>query len=179
MCGIFLFLTEDPSLTKKVRVKLDLVTVFNHIFHCPQILHNETIQYYLSRRGPDHFEKKTLVHQFSDSKSVQITMLSSVLQLRGSYVCGQPYVSQSTGSILQWNGQIFNTELPHGFNPALSDTEQLMAELDYCTNDEQLLGLLSKICGPWAFTYWDNRTKSLWFGRDMLGRRSLCWNENK
>lgn len=33
--------------------------------------------------------------------------------------------------------------------------------------------LLSSIKGPWALIYWQDESKSLWFGRDALGRRSL------
>ena len=118
----------------------------------------------------------TFAHEF-EQDSAHFTLLSSVLQLRGCFVCNQPVKHIVSGSILQWNGQIFrglkNTPQHR------SDTEDLLEELNDATNDDEILSVLSSIHGPWAFTYWDNEAKKLWIGRDVLGRRSLCWNVNK
>jgi asparagine synthetase B (glutamine-hydrolysing) len=101
--------------------------------------------------------------------------MSSVLQLRGEQVCDQPLLDKN-GSALQWNGQIFGgIEI----DDCDSDTQVLMKLLSKCTKDEELLKVMSSISGPWSFTYWDNKTKQFWFGRDILGRRSLCWNINR
>lgn len=37
---------------------------------------------------------------------------------------------------------------------------------------------LSELCGPYAFVFWNNKTKCLWFGRDVIGRQSLLWDCN-
>lgn len=39
-----------------------------------------------------------------------------------------------------------------------------------------VMKILSEICGPYAFIFWNNKTKYLWFGRDVIGRQSLLWN---
>ncbi|KVH97715.1 Asparagine synthase, partial [Cynara cardunculus var. scolymus] len=41
--------------------------------------------------------------------------------------------------------------------------------------------LLSTIKGPWALIYWQASSKTIWFGRDALGRRSLLvhWPSTK
>ncbi|XP_019053432.1 PREDICTED: asparagine synthetase domain-containing protein 1 isoform X3 [Nelumbo nucifera] len=45
----------------------------------------------------------------------------------------------------------------------------------YCTKGGQnsVPELLSKIKGPWALIYWQDSSKTMWFGRDAFGRRSL------
>lgn len=105
------------------------------------------------------------------------TLLSSVLQLRGCFVTNQPVTHEDTGSILQWNGQIFDG-FDERLNAEQSDTEQLLEALNSADQVDKLLGVIASIQGPWAFTFWDNRAKRLWVGRDILGRRSLCWNTN-
>lgn len=104
-------------------------------------------------------------------------MLSSVLQLRGCFVCNQPVIHEDSGSILQWNGQIFSG-FEERLNSEQSDTVQLMEALDKADAMEDTLRVIASIQGPWAFTFWDNKAKRLWIGRDILGRRSLCWNTN-
>jgi len=48
---------------------------------------------------------------------------------------------------------------------------------DCCSCDQEdhisVPQLLSKIKGPWALIYWQAKSKTLWFGRDAFGRRSL------
>ncbi|KAH9400097.1 PREDICTED: asparagine synthetase domain-containing protein 1-like [Rhagoletis zephyria] len=160
MCGIFLCICDQSNAATS-----------------KEILKNETIHYYLSRRGPDYFEKVNLSHQFEDQSVASFTLLSSVLQLRGCYVTNQPVTNEDTGSVLQWNGQIF-ARLDQELNAEQSDTEQLLEALNGAEDVEKLLAVIGSIQGPWAFTYWDNRAKRLWVGRDILGRRSLCWNTN-
>lgn len=153
MCGIFACICSEKS-SKKINS-------------------NESIRYFLSRRGPDQFGKKEIAIDCHLNNDLLITLMSSGLQLRGS--CDQPLLDE-TGSSLQWNGQIFNgIEV----NKSDSDTEVLMKLLSKCNNEKDLIQLLSSICGPWSFTFWNNKTKHFWFGRDILGRRSLCWNINR
>lgn len=57
----------------------------------------------------------------------------------------------------------------------VSDTKVLLLKLGVCQNDRAIADTLSSIRGPFAFVYWRSDTKQLWFGRDILGRRSLCW----
>ncbi|KAJ6215663.1 hypothetical protein RDWZM_010163 [Blomia tropicalis] len=162
MCGIFLCMCEQSNVSI-----------------CKEILKNETIQHFLSRRGPDFFNKLILDHQFDENgPKIQLTLLSSLLILRGLNASFQPLVDKKTGSVLQWNGQIFSG-FGNRLNEEESDTKQLLDALINVKNDQdEIPSIISSIHGPWALTFWDNCTKRLWIGRDILGRRSLCWNTN-
>lgn len=127
---------------------------------------------FLHRRGPDHFENVDI----SISSDINLRLSSSALQLRGEVVCKQPLQDQN-GNILQWNGQIFDGEI--FVSEYDSDTKILMNYLSKCNEDDEILNVFSKIQGPWAFSYWNDKSKCLWFGRDIFGRRSLCWNVNE
>lgn len=37
---------------------------------------------------------------------------------------------------------------------------------------------MSGVAGPWAFIFFHRASRSLYFGRDRLGRRSLCFLED-
>jgi asparagine synthetase B (glutamine-hydrolysing) len=124
-------------------------------------------EYLLLRRGPDKLNK----HVISEHVS-QITFLSSVLHLRGDFT-PQPIIDQS-GNILIWNGEIFGgIDVPDDQNDGLI----LSFELSKC-NEDDIPKLMSRIDGPWSFAYWKPETKTLWFGRDRLGRRSLLVSYN-
>ncbi|GBN91214.1 hypothetical protein AVEN_77800-1 [Araneus ventricosus] len=61
----------------------------------------------LKRRGPNHFE--TLSSSFSDV--LDLHFISSVLQLRGGSSPSLQPVTDSSGNILLWNGEIFDETL--------------------------------------------------------------------
>ncbi|OVA00814.1 Class II glutamine amidotransferase domain [Macleaya cordata] len=115
----------------------------------------------------------------------ELHFLGSVLQLRGITPVYQPLVDAS-GNILVYNGEIFaGLHLDRDSN----DAETLLHALGrccscncdghrracYCIEKEgsSVLELLSTIKGPWALVYWQESSKTLWFGRDAFGRRSL------
>ncbi|MBA0621093.1 hypothetical protein Godav_006744 [Gossypium davidsonii] len=70
-----------------------------------------------------------------------------------------------------------------------NDTESLMQSLGNCCSCRSqehrttcdfngqakgsIVDVLSVIKGPWAIIYWQESSKTLWFGRDAFGRRSL------
>ncbi|XP_054156384.1 asparagine synthetase domain-containing protein 1-like [Oppia nitens] len=155
MCGIFACFCDHSLITK--------------------INNNESIRHFLCRRGPDQFAKLQIPVGGADYHSgLQLCLMSSVLQLRGGREpCDQPLMD-SVGNVLQWNGQVFAGSMT--VDDSESDTEAMMRELANCLTDAEMLAKLSRICGPWSFTYWDSNRRRFWFGRDLLGRRSLCWN---
>nr|GMD15179.1 asparagine synthetase domain-containing protein 1 isoform X1 [Ipomoea batatas] len=115
----------------------------------------------------------------------ELRFIGATLQLRGVNPIVQPLVDEC-GNFLVYNGEIFG-----GICVASNgnDTEVLMQSLRDCCcsissghnrsnfSDGQLQcsipELLSRIKGPWAMIYWQNSSKTLWFGRDAFGRRSL------
>eukprot|EP01124_Arcella_intermedia_P021561 TRINITY_DN3035_c0_g1_i2.p1 TRINITY_DN3035_c0_g1~~TRINITY_DN3035_c0_g1_i2.p1 ORF type:complete len:602 (-),score=97.05 TRINITY_DN3035_c0_g1_i2:1617-3185(-) len=100
----------------------------------------------------------------------EITMLSSVLHLRGRTPSPQPFLDTSNNA-LQWNGEVFG-----GFEEVAlmgSDTALLSAKLGECKSQQEILKTVAQVEGPFAFSYWHHATNSLYFGRDAKGRRSL------
>ncbi|XP_048501854.1 uncharacterized protein LOC104895781 isoform X2 [Beta vulgaris subsp. vulgaris] len=106
--------------------------------------------------------------------------LGAVLQLRGTKPVAQPFVDAS-GNILIYNGEIFG-----GIHVSFdsNDAKVLLQSLENCCccqfhgNSSSCCGkpipeLLSSIKGPWAVIYWQDASRTLWFGRDAMGRRSL------
>lgn len=115
----------------------------------------------------------------------ELVFIGATLQLRGIAPVSQPFVD-SAGSILVYNGEIFGG-MHVDFDK--NDAEVLMKSLgDCCTchspghretcniNGKEkacVSDVLSSIKGPWAIIYWQSSSKTLWFGRDAFGRRSL------
>ncbi|XP_031099449.1 asparagine synthetase domain-containing protein 1 [Ipomoea triloba] len=115
----------------------------------------------------------------------ELRFIGATLQLRGVNPIVQPLVDEC-GNILVYNGEIFGGICVASYG---NDTEVLMQSLRECCccissghnrshfSDGQLQSsipeLLSRIKGPWAMIYWQNSSKTLWFGRDAFGRRSL------
>ncbi|PIA57680.1 hypothetical protein AQUCO_00600423v1 [Aquilegia coerulea] len=115
----------------------------------------------------------------------ELHFVGATLQLRGVDPVFQPLVD-NLGNVLVYNGEIFGgLHIDRNSN----DAECLMHALAKCCScnwDEHETGchcfekgkisvtkLLSTIRGPWATIYWQDSSKTLWFGRDALGRRSL------
>ncbi|KAL8249843.1 hypothetical protein R6Q59_006711 [Mikania micrantha] len=108
--------------------------------------------------------------------------VGATLQLRGVNPITQPLVDKS-GNILVYNGEVFGgIKLSNDNN----DAEVLIESLSKCCNclshdhdgtcfpgKYSVPEFLSKIKGPWTLIYWQESSKTIWFGRDALGRRSL------
>ncbi|XP_022776741.1 asparagine synthetase domain-containing protein 1 isoform X3 [Durio zibethinus] len=112
----------------------------------------------------------------------ELVFLGATLQLRGVTPVIQPLVD-SSGNILVYNGELFGGIEVGSDN---NDTEILMQSLGKCCSQEHrttynfnghgkgsVPDVLSVIKGPWAIIYWQESSKTLWFGRDAFGRRSL------
>ncbi|XP_051146030.1 uncharacterized protein LOC127261725 [Andrographis paniculata] len=116
----------------------------------------------------------------------ELRFFGATLQLRGVRPVVQPLID-ALGNVLVYNGEIFGgIDLSSDSN----DTEVLMQCLGQCCScvshieecrssccsegsQKSVLELLSGVRGPWALIYWQGSSKTLWFGRDALGRRSL------
>ncbi len=133
---------------------------------------------FISSRGPDSIQEFKFQLENDDVNAVGA---SSVLHLRGPLTVSQPL--QSTRFCLQWNGEIFD------FNDSCdkehllegNDTQFLfkkVTELPEESFNEELVQLMGKIHGPWAFVLVDKLSKKVYFGRDCFGRRSLTFRFN-
>ncbi|KAJ8774710.1 hypothetical protein K2173_017156 [Erythroxylum novogranatense] len=147
----------------------------------------------LLRRGPDSLGAKTLTLEsristpidYLENCCAELRFFGATLQLRGLDAVVQPF-EDSSGNILIYNGEIFGgvhvdrdgndgEVLLHmlGKCCSCSSSEHETA----CSSNEQgrdsIPHVLSSIKGPWALIYWQYKSRTLWFGRDAFGRRSL------
>uniref|UniRef100_T1JEG1 Glutamine amidotransferase type-2 domain-containing protein n=1 Tax=Strigamia maritima TaxID=126957 RepID=T1JEG1_STRMM len=128
----------------------------------------------IKRRGPDYWFTRNI----KLGASRHVCFACSILHLRGDRInsqlntCGQ----DQSQSYLAWNGEIFG-----GYDVPLNknDTEFLFELLNSVESDEDIVDVLRKIRGPWAFIFFQAKEEKLWFGRDVLGRRSLLWQFDK
>ncbi|VVB04011.1 unnamed protein product [Arabis nemorensis] len=101
------------------------------------------------------------------SSSGELHFLGSTLQLRGTNPIVQPLVD-SSGNILAYNGEVFGGIELNSYD---NDTEVLLKTLESVKSS--VPDVLSMIKGPWAIIYWQESSRTLWFGKDAFGRRSL------
>jgi len=101
MCGIFLYVTRDPSSVDNILRSLEPL---------------------LRNRGPNSFKKLTISLNLEGGE-LFLTFVGSVLWLRGASLSPQPFLDEE-GNILLWNGDIFESEVLSG-DESVSDTELL------------------------------------------------------
>ncbi|KAI8022028.1 Asparagine synthetase domain-containing protein 1 [Camellia lanceoleosa] len=135
-----------------------------------------------------------LDNDFDKPKCVaELFFLGATLQLRGINPIIQPLVD-AAGNILVYNGEIFGGIY---LSSDSNDGEILMESLGKCCScsshgqmeachgsekgQNSVPNLLSTINGPWALIYWQASSRTIWFGRDAFGRRSLLvhWPTSK
>ncbi len=133
----------------------------------------------LRRRGPDAAAEcclagaafKRLNPDARDSavtSGPRLRLMGTVLWQRGALPTTQP-LEDAGGNVLLWNGEVFGGDalsVPSG----ASDTDALLAALAGCPS---VPALLARVQGPFAFVYFHAMSRTLWYGRDPLGRRSL------
>lgn len=147
MCGIFAFLQKENSLNGYI----------------------DKIIHLLNRRGPD-FKSGLLQYEICSEQTLNIS--ASILHLRGEEIQRQPLID-SRGNVLLFNGQIYkfsSQTLPE----SQSDTQFLAQKLKSCKTKSQIIDQLKLIDGPFAIIYLSKRLKTLFYGRDIFGRKSLC-----
>ncbi|XP_056391634.1 asparagine synthetase domain-containing protein 1-like isoform X1 [Hyla sarda] len=121
----------------------------------------------LQRRGPNSSHE--LLHT-DYSHNYSCFFSGHVLHLRGQ-LTPQP-LQDKKGNIFLWNGEVFGgVDVPGAAN----DTEVMFQNIVACDSEHDILSLISKVQGPWAFIYYQKKKHNLWFGRDFFGRRSLLW----
>lgn len=153
----------------------------------------------LQRRGPD----ATFTHTERVADGATVSFAAAALSLRGTAGPNErvevaPRLAQSS-TLLLFNGEIYDG-LPtaraegdergcggdreiqpddHGVGktssgPVPSDTVRLHAALAGALDGgDDPLELLDGLRGPWTVVVWHAPTKRLYFGRDVIGRRSL------
>ena len=113
------------------------------------------------RRGPDAFDVQTM-----PCGNHELVFASSLLQLQGDAPRRPSLRDKHSDRILLYNGEVYDglPGLCHGAN----DGEALFQALG---DPGTVAGVMSGLRGPWAFVYYDEGM--LWWGRDVMGRKSL------
>ena len=94
----------------------------------------------------------------------------------------QPMVSRSGGSVIVYNGEIYNApELREALSlegcrfRGHSDTEVI---LEACER-WGVIATCQKLIGMFAFAFWDKQTQQLFLARDRLGIKPMYWGFNQ
>jgi asparagine synthetase B (glutamine-hydrolysing) len=129
----------------------------------------ESVASLLKRRGRDHFGTYSNTLE-RDDLHLGFQFLSSVLHMRGTDITPQPIILNN-GDVFVMNGEIFGgLEIP----PGISDSITLAQKISNSKKDpNNILELVCGLLGPYSFIYYDSESKSFFFARDPLGRRSL------
>lgn len=151
----------------------------------------------LNRRGPDGVDSvlrsvtlETTAPQKLGStmqdRTCFLSLISTVLSLRGSSIVRQPLKDLESGSVFCWNGDawkigsqlIQGNDAEHVFDILLDATKRHSDSVtdklaSRNTSLQDVVDALSSITGPYAFVFYDAQHHRVFYGRDVLGRRSL------
>ena len=134
----------------------------------------------LYHRGPD----QSRIVSLRDGSQF-LTFVSTVLSLRGDSLIEQPLQDESSRSILCWNGEAWKiNDQPVKGNDAQAVFSLLLKVillskpvLPSEENQELVKSIFDNISGPYAFIFYDAIHHRIYYGRDLLGRRSLMRNK--
>ncbi|MCJ1322093.1 hypothetical protein MMC15_007438 [Xylographa vitiligo] len=150
----------------------------------------------LRRRGPDSVKvvQRTyqsintteLVAQDSPIHTLHLVFVSTVLSLRGNAIVEQPLVDKDSGSLLCWNGEawsldekiITGNDAQVVFDALLTSTEAFLPGQEMQPNEREyrvqtVLRIIGGLSGPFSFVFYDALSQQVFYGRDVIGRRSL------
>ncbi|KAK1293009.1 hypothetical protein QJS10_CPB17g00740 [Acorus calamus] len=149
----------DPSVPKYEEVQNPVVSV-------------DEFKKVLQRRGPDHLGSEKVFLQVNRLSDITFGENLSVLDEKDDAEGGKDSVSDEI-----FGGIDVSSDK--------NDGEILMHELGGCCScsttscsnigegEKSVPDILSMIKGPWALIYWQANSKTIWFGGDAFGRRSL------
>jgi len=166
MCGIFFSLSNKNS-----------------------IVPSPTDLQLLKRRGPDSCQtvQRKIRSDFGEA-TWYLTVSATVLSLRGDRLTKQPIEDPRSKSLFCWNGEAWTVDAEGvGGNDAQTVFDLLLEATQFsvhCHQESSARGAslrkvadaLGSIAGPFAFLYFDASHERVFFGRDVLGRRSLLKN---
>ncbi|MCJ1396387.1 hypothetical protein MMC18_009277 [Xylographa bjoerkii] len=165
------------------------------------IFPNERLLELLKRRGPDSVKvvqrtcqsvcSTELVTQKSPVQHVHLVFVSTVLSLRGNAIVEQPLVDKNSGSLLCWNGEawkldnepITGNDAQAVFDALLKTTQGSSPgrEMQPCEREfrvQAVLKIIGILSGPFSFVFYDALSQQVFYGRDVMGRRSLLYSNN-
>lgn len=173
MCGILLYHggAADSDSTRKDEYMEFEENVNDEIsVNCNNAIIDNIIPY-IVRRGPNFSSYRHL-------RKYNTCWFSSVLSLR------QPFTKQSINIsnryILQFNGELYN----HGIEEAHESDTQFIVNLledtikdhNNTTTKQQIINIIRRLDGEFAYTIYDLKESLIYFGRDTIGKRSLSYH---
>ena len=128
----------------------------------------ESLIYKTSNRGPNYLNYT----QFKIDDNYYFQSFSAILSLR------QPFTKQPIFKdefVLQFNGELYNSECLE-----TNDTQYIIDLLHSKIKSNKdrksaILNTLKELSGEWAIILVDLRECRVYFGRDPIGKRSLCY----
>lgn len=111
-------------------------------------------------RGNDYENYKNILNN-------KIELYSSVLSLR------QPLVEQpliDNRFVIQFNGELYNDEILSNMN----DVEFLHSKLKL--NNNNIIKTIGQLIGEFAYSIIDKLENKIYFGKDIIGRKSLTYS---
>lgn len=139
----------------------------------------------IRRRGPDGTGRVAI-----ENTDGRLRLFGSLLHLRGESPNYQPVLDvgcrsssrtkeKMSRNALLWNGEVFGGAL--SVAPNENDTRKMVEYLrvPFASSDDvlscgrEIVKRLLKVQGPWSIIFWHESSRTLWFGRDPVGRRSL------
>lgn len=133
----------------------------------------------LRRRGPDAFG---VARVKIDGAGVALTLAQATLRLRGGGGGGAGLEAPSyplagvEGSALLYNGEVFGgveVDEERGDGVAVLRALDAAAAAPRPGDGTAIVAALAALRGPWALVYYCAQSRTLYFGRDVYGRRSL------
>lgn len=169
MCGILLYNGLQTRLEDKFLEFYEGDTISKP---CDNQLVNHIVPY-IAARGPNYSSYTAL-------ENFKTCWFSSVLSLR------KPFTKQSVNIdnkfVLQFNGELYNNEILDNDTQYITnllnniiDTESKSDHFDDLQHSNNIINVLKKLDGEFAFTLFDLQYNKLYFGRDPIGRRSLSY----
>ncbi|PPQ98886.1 hypothetical protein CVT24_003517 [Panaeolus cyanescens] len=109
----------------------------------------------------------------SQYRYIELYFYGSELRLRGTSYVSQPHIDEQSGNVFCWNGEVFEgLEV----SPDENDGSKLFSKLCQTTTSEDVRDVMAAIEGPYAFVFYQAKSRRLYFSRDPLGRRSLLYS---
>jgi asparagine synthetase B (glutamine-hydrolysing) len=152
----------------------------------------------IRNRGPDYQGQESFYETNENLHDRwKLTLLASVLHMRGDYIVKQPYFDNDI--YLLWNGECYSHSITMKNESIMpydianetensSDTELVMKLIQRTLQEnvnendtmrlKSLATMFSNVCGEYSFIFYVESMHSIYFGRDALGRRSLLISSN-
>lgn len=160
---------NNVKITKEVKeskigLLVDEMNSLTMVKDTPDVSKDDILQTLIQKvaaRGPDYLGYNSFSHS-----NRNFHIFSSLLSLRLPF---QKQPIHFDRYVLQFNGELYNPECLE-----VNDTQLIMKKLIECDGD--VLLCICQLSGEFAFVIHDLVSDTIYFGRDCIGKRSLCYS---